>query len=112
MKATFYDLAAGIGVCHFIRDDKNYVAEVADRRILPQSVREVVAITHVDIAFDEEATTQDHVDRATLGLKRFRDRLGTFDLKWLDEDVDTDEWIKQAVAARGELTELIEEVAR
>ena len=110
MKATVYDLGRGIGVCLLeARGNRAWVAEVdmETMRVLPQSVRPVEDVRlNLDLQIDDEATAQDRVDRSTLGLQRFRDRLGEFDPGWAEE-AELSRWKEQLYAARDEIIGLI-----
>lgn len=108
MKATVYDLDNGIGVC-LLEDGVNiWVGEVRFNplRVMPQTVKEVVGVTTEEVVVEDEATTQDRIDQATMGLARFRTRLDEFDTEWTD-DADMREWAKEAIAARDTLVALI-----
>jgi hypothetical protein len=108
MKATVYDLDNGIGVCLLTDGKVLYVAEVRFNplRVLPQSMRPIVGVSDAVISVRDQATAQDHVDRATMGLARFRTRLEEFDPDWAD-DADMQEWTKEAIAARDALIGLL-----
>lgn len=107
MKATVFNLGGGIGVCHFRRGGATYVAEIDMRtlRVLPQSVRMAVDVSKITTKLDATATHQDIVDRAELGIVRFRDRLSMFDPP---EDADLSRWRYQAEAAITDLERAIE----
>lgn len=81
MKARVFDLGHGVGVCHLQGTDGAFVAEVVmdGLRVLPQSVRPVVAVTVADLVVDDDPSDQDHVDRMALAITRLRTRLAEFD---------------------------------
>ena len=107
MKATIFDLGGGIGVCHFRRDNLTYVAEVAmdEKRVLPQSVREVRAILQQEVEVEDEATAKDHIKRAALGIQRFRDRLEMVSVDAVFGE-DVKELLEQVLAAETDLLRL------
>ncbi len=111
MKATVFDLGTGIGVCLLKDAGMAYVGEVRfdPLRVLPQSLHEVAEITTATLEVVDEATAQDHVDRAALGLKRFRVRLNEFADAW-PYHADIEEWQREATAAADELGALIARV--
>lgn len=111
MKATVYDLDNGIGVCLLTDGKLLWVAEVRFNplRVLPQSMRVVTEVSDAEVEVHDEATAQDHVDRAASGIARFRARLGEFDLQWADS-ADLGELVKEMVAASGELSLLHDEL--
>jgi hypothetical protein len=108
MKATVYDLDNGIGVCLLTDGRLLWVGEIRFNplRVLPQSMRPIVGVSDAELEVSDEATAQDHVDRATMGLTRFRTRLAEFEPDWAD-DADMQEWAEEAIAARDALVGLL-----
>lgn len=78
MKATVYHLGSGIAVA-LLEDDEGAlrVAEVATDplRVLPQSVRDVVASETTDLHLPEGTTAEHYGERVLLQISRARDRL-------------------------------------
>ena len=81
MRATIYHLYGEIGVCRLIDDaeDRIYVGEcriskTGRVRILPQTLREPVAVFSRDVTVPP-IKPEDHVRLTYQGIKRFRERL-------------------------------------
>lgn len=105
--ATIYDLGRGVGVCHLRSGSECFVAEIVmdDLRVLPQSVRPILDEEIAVLEVDDEPTPQDHVDRAALGIERFRQRLAAFSVDGIT-GLDVAGLLAKADAAERELRSL------
>jgi hypothetical protein len=109
--AHVYLLGGTVAVAELSDMDGNtFVAECMvdgdEVKVLPQSLRRVEKVRWYEVEVADEATAQDHVDRAAHGLERFRQRLETFEPDWAD-DAAMSGWAREAIATRDALVGLL-----